>query len=446
MNALDTPAGTILRDEDHATPHLNSDKAAAPAVRAELQRVLASRHFETSKRCQAFLRYTVEQTLAGRGELKERTIGMEVFDRAPTYDTNQDPVVRMTAGEIRKRLALYYQSAVPQSEVRLELPVGGYVPRFLTVWPEEPGMDILPAALAASTLESSAVLLSGSSDEIGPTAPAAPRHWKVVRPALIALSLALVAGVLALSLSNHPFWRQKSAMDRFWEPLLAAEDPVLISIGQIVPVHAEVQPNHQRSSLLGAMQLGTEATFPKEVAVTVLGDSMTMANVAALLKVHQKPYAIRPQSDTNFADLQSNSVVLIGGFNNDWTINLTNQLRFHFATDAANEGIWIDDRDHPESRIGFIQPGTTMSEMKADYGVVVRMYNQQTKKLVVIVAGLTPLGTQAGGELLTDPAYLADYARSAPTDWSTRNMEFVYKTDLIDGEISPPQIVAASFW
>jgi hypothetical protein len=99
-------------------------------VRGELERVLSSDYFQTSKRCVAFLRYAVEQILSGHQELKERSIGIEVFDRRPTYDTNLDPVVRMTAGEVRKRLALYYQGAAEDPELRIELPVGSYVPRF----------------------------------------------------------------------------------------------------------------------------------------------------------------------------------------------------------------------------------------------------------------------------------------------------------------------------
>jgi len=79
------------------------------AVIAELHSVLASAHFCNSKRYPAMLRYIVEKTLAGEADsLKERTIGVEVFDRSPSYDTNADTVVRYTAGEVRKRLALEY--------------------------------------------------------------------------------------------------------------------------------------------------------------------------------------------------------------------------------------------------------------------------------------------------------------------------------------------------
>src|SRR5438045_7815788 len=79
------------------------------AVREQLSRLLVHPLFANSKRYPALLAYAVEQTLLGNaGDLKERSIGVEVFGRSPTYDANADPVVRITAGEVRKRLTQYY--------------------------------------------------------------------------------------------------------------------------------------------------------------------------------------------------------------------------------------------------------------------------------------------------------------------------------------------------
>ncbi len=78
-------------------------------VRAELDRVLASHEFRTSKRSEELPRYVVENALAGRLELlRERTIGIEVFGRAAAYDPSEDATVRVKASEVRKRLGLYY--------------------------------------------------------------------------------------------------------------------------------------------------------------------------------------------------------------------------------------------------------------------------------------------------------------------------------------------------
>lgn len=80
-------------------------------VRSQLEKIVSDARFVASKRYPCLLRYIVEQTLAGNEDnLKERTIGIEVFHRPPDYDTNADPVVRLCAAEVRKRLAQYYQS------------------------------------------------------------------------------------------------------------------------------------------------------------------------------------------------------------------------------------------------------------------------------------------------------------------------------------------------
>src|SRR5580700_6928493 len=105
----------------------------AAAVREQLKRLLAHPLFTNSKRYPVLLAYTVEQALLGNaGELKERTIGVEAFGREPTYDVSLDPVVRMTAAEVRKRLTQYYYSPdySPDhaGELIIELPVGSYVP------------------------------------------------------------------------------------------------------------------------------------------------------------------------------------------------------------------------------------------------------------------------------------------------------------------------------
>src|SRR3569833_3187029 len=109
---------------DVEQPALTFDPAA---IREQLQKLLSHPLFANSKRYPALLAYIVEQTLAGNGsELKERSIGIEVFGRAPTYDANADPVVRITAGEVRKRLSLYYYESAHTGELVIELPIGSY--------------------------------------------------------------------------------------------------------------------------------------------------------------------------------------------------------------------------------------------------------------------------------------------------------------------------------
>src|ERR1019366_2708714 len=92
----------------------------AVMIRAQLDLLVRDDVFRSSKRSVAFLRYVVEQTLSGSAsQIKERTIGVEVFGREPTYDTNLDHIVRTAATELRKRLAIYYWDEKDRSELRM---------------------------------------------------------------------------------------------------------------------------------------------------------------------------------------------------------------------------------------------------------------------------------------------------------------------------------------
>ena len=103
----------------------------ADSVYAQLNRILQSHEFRASRRSQEFLKYVVESTLNGHADLlKERTIGIDVFGRPASYDPSDDATVRVKAGEVRKRLGLYYASEGRNDDLRIELPAGTYVPDF----------------------------------------------------------------------------------------------------------------------------------------------------------------------------------------------------------------------------------------------------------------------------------------------------------------------------
>src|ERR1039457_5047088 len=104
-------------------------------VREQLSRLLANPYFSHSKRFPTFLQFVIEQTLAGEADnIKERTLGIEIFGRDADYDTASDPIVRVTAAGIRKRVAQYYQDPAHVNEMRIALPSGSYIPKFY--WPK----------------------------------------------------------------------------------------------------------------------------------------------------------------------------------------------------------------------------------------------------------------------------------------------------------------------
>jgi len=98
-----------------------------PDVRAELDRILASKGFATAGRLSKLLRYVVEKTLAGEtDQLKEYAVGIEVFERDDKYDPRLDSIVRVEAGRLRTKLDEYYNGEGSASPIRISLPRGGY--------------------------------------------------------------------------------------------------------------------------------------------------------------------------------------------------------------------------------------------------------------------------------------------------------------------------------
>ena len=124
----------MLNDSATATTALTDEERKA--IHEQLERLLSNSHFSQSRRFPSFLRFVIDQTLLGQTDLlKERTLGIEIFGREADYDTASDPIVRVTATEIRKRIAQYYQEPGHEAELRLSLPAGSYVPQFH--WPPQ---------------------------------------------------------------------------------------------------------------------------------------------------------------------------------------------------------------------------------------------------------------------------------------------------------------------
>src|SRR5436190_8913139 len=132
----------------HPTEHVTLADDRESAARAELERALTSPAFRGSRRCCRFLEYSVQHVLQGNAQedLRERSIGIEVFQRPPDYDTAEDAIVRVTANEVRKRLAQFYQESGADSDPVITLPPGSYAVSFR--W-RPPAPDADPGLAAA---------------------------------------------------------------------------------------------------------------------------------------------------------------------------------------------------------------------------------------------------------------------------------------------------------
>jgi len=108
---------------------VQSSQLSAESIRTQLRKILSSSTFVRSERLARFLSFTVEQTLAGRGEqLKEFVIGVEVFDKDEKYDPRMDPIVRVEARRLREKLRKYYEKEGLADPIQIEFPTGSYAP------------------------------------------------------------------------------------------------------------------------------------------------------------------------------------------------------------------------------------------------------------------------------------------------------------------------------
>lgn len=147
---------------------MSGDQAiSADEIRAGLERILASRGFANAGRLSRLLRHSVEKTLAGEiDQLKEYSVGMEVFDRGETYDPRVDSIVRVEAGRLRSRIDEYYNGEGAGDPVRITLPRGAYVAQFdrpstATVAPAIVAAEAPPTRRSWATLPLAAAVICG---------------------------------------------------------------------------------------------------------------------------------------------------------------------------------------------------------------------------------------------------------------------------------------------
>jgi hypothetical protein len=411
-------------------PQSEDDRAA---VRAQLDRVLANPVFSRSQRCPSFLSYVVEEMLEGRaGQLKERSIGVDVFGREPDYDSNADHVVRSTAGEVRKRLAQYYLDPQHDREIRIEIHPGSYVPEF---------------QLPAEALVLAAPLAAPRRLDIEPRTAKRLAGRRTLLWLLPIAALAAAGALLALAFRTSPAPEPQTVLDRFWGPVLDGRALVFVCIGDREwPIPRDHEPPEADPMNANPNLTVSDAHSIRSQAVHV-GDAVTLSRLAGLLQTRGSQYRVQTRSATAFSDLRRGPSILIGAQNNDWTLRLSRNLRFSFERleDEVDTSM-IRDRENPEFgewSVAFLRPYV---ELTKDYAIVSRVQDDKTEQTAVIVAGIGYWGTLAAGEFLTNPAHLKKLEAYAPPGWETMNLQVVLSTDVIGGNSGPPNVLAAHFW
>jgi hypothetical protein len=406
---------------DSWIPSSEEEKAA---VVQQLDRLLRDPHFHKSKRFPVFLKFVVSEALAGRADnLKERTLGVEVFGKDSHYDTTDDPIVRVTAGEIRKRIAQYYQEPGHEHEIRVLLPPGSYVPQFCF-----PGEAKAPASHQFQVLpvvESPLPALTVSP------LPGNRLPWT----SFISM-LTLVAATLAIGFSWQAF--HPSPIEQFWAPFVKSPDPVLFCIAD--------QSQYSTITLRDASNPEHQTTLSDHMITVIIDDLSPLVNIAGLLQSNGRTYRVQGETATTLTDLRRSPSVFIGAYDNSWTLRLTAPLRFHFGNNAEMTRFWIEDRNNPTKQDWTLDRSHQGTGTYKDYAIVARLLDPNTDRFVVVAAGIARGGTVAAGEFVVDPHHLDELARLASKDWSHKNIEVVLETQVIDGRSGPPRIDDVFTW
>lgn len=415
-----------------ATSRVNSFAAAngvlpaneRSAVEAALEVILQSQPFRTSKQCQDLLRYMVEHSLRDDdGSLRERVIGAAVFGRSPSYDTSEDPVVRVRAADVRKRLAQYYQKATPkQARIRIDVLPGSYRALFCGTAEEveervlDHPVPVTPAFALPEGRDQS------PAEPIPLTAPLRPqtadaqlsraanqKHLLVRRGylgLLVALAV-LLSGLLYRT--GMPFLHpDRTPLAAFWLPVTASSRPALLTVGANAAYRFSAEFLEHYRQVHHMQNTGPEffVNLPPDASVhasdlvpvmntfVTVGDVAASAQIASLLTRDKKPYDLRYAADLSFADLRNVPVILIGGFNNNWTMQLTSDLPF-----VLDGGETI--RETGGQKRSWVTTRQANGSVRDDYALISRIPKSKTGAMVITVAGIGQFGTQAAGEFLT---------------------------------------------
>jgi hypothetical protein len=434
--------------ENAAGAERGSAEIDSVTVLRAMEEILHSAPFRTSKQCQDMLRYVVQHSLRQDHEaLRERVIGTNVFGRSHDYDTSDDPVVRVRAADIRKRLAQYYQSTTPAgTQVRIEIPSGSYRANFEVIQQD----TFVPAALPETNHVSVVV-----APALSPVVPAAESQREMPRPNLLKRTFWIGAALLMVVLIGWFSFREffavpDNAVDLFWAPVLSNPKPVLIYGGANAVYHLSdsflnrYRKEHHLENLgpefFPEFQPGEKIDAQDLIPVTnTSADAQACANLVSLLTRYRRSFELRYGSDIAVGDLHDSPTILIGAFNNAWTINMTRPMRFTFREGNRIEDTWGKTK-------GWSEVKRPNGDMLDDYAVISRLLDLQTGRVLITVAGIGSYGTEKAAEFITNPQEMAEVEKGAPAGWQKKNMQVVLHVRIENTALESVNVVATQYW
>jgi len=379
----------------------------------------------------------VLNTLEGNaGALKERVVGAEVFGRPPSYDPGTDPVVRIAAGEVRRRLAEYY-SEHPQAPVRIELPRGGYTAEFHfrteSEVPAEGAQSKLHGVAGSALTQDASITEATSRDNSQRLVTVAPPAWWTTKPVIVAAVIVLALGAIFAGVR----WRaqQIRAKQDFWWPVLHSSQPAVIVVGRHGQNAAAPSPQPDpagRSNLL-------------------MDDVIVTAQTCNVFRTYGHDCTIRVAQALTQDDYRGKSAVVLGAFNNQWTPKFIQSLPLQVqngsaATGTAGKRLILERNSTGDQIRWMIGPDAINGQSGTDYALIARFQSELTGNPAVWIAGLGPEGTSGAGQFIFSPDGIPKIMARAPKDWKGLAFEAVLQVDYNQGQPTSVKLLDARYW
>ena len=383
----------------------------ARALQVHLTHVLQGPAFTTSRRSAHFLQYVMEKAIARDiDSLKERAIGMAVFHRAPDYDTGEDAVVRVTASDVRKRLAQYYSTEGQVAEFRISLPPGGYAPE---VSRSESGLvDPAPPSLPAQP--------RSEQEPVATKAPASNTSWSAFRrPAILWSLLGMIVVLGGWAYFRSSLLVATPSLATSWPLMFTAGKPLFVVLSD--PDLNEIQLltgkpvslSDYANGHLGCESLPSDAAAICKTALS--GDKVAAVDAGAIAKTAAlaatfhgsiEPHAAR---EIRLTDIQSDRNILFIGSSraNPWTALFRDRLDFDVVHDGASKMQIVQNARPRAGESKIYLPTAGPHGTGENYALISFLHNLNSTGYVMMIAGATHEGTDVAVSIATDPARLS---------------------------------------
>jgi hypothetical protein len=372
-----------------------------------MERVLGSREFSASERSCALLRYLVESALDGSGhQLKERTIGADLFGRDAAYDTGKDAIVRVSANGVRKRLLAHYAKAGLAREpgrVQISLPAGSYMLEF----------HILPLG------QDETALREAPGSRPSPSISVRKPRWMWPAAAWAVIGVLAVACGLLVWYNHQLLSRVPPAPGMEFLPWSQFGSQKVVRIG-ITDVNYTIYSNviAKRGLTLDEF-LGEQWTgnFGAELApvsprsgnqFTSVVSAVAASRISAMLETTGRTALVVPARRLQMEQFKGEQpVILLGSsISNPWAEVFRENLTFTIEVEPATRFQYIENHAPVPGEPARWQPTPVTASPGIAYAILSLIPNLTGKGWVLLVAGTSAEGTSAASELLTDPARL----------------------------------------